>query len=106
MANTVSSRDGSVKCFEANDYFVTRSVGPCKSFSPPKPISLGQSFMVDGKQEIIGYIRFNRINEDMPDLGLKTGDTTCVITNGSGFSPNQNSGSGFWLYVSNCLVEN
>ncbi len=93
--------DGTAKCNEVRDYIITRSSGPCKSADIPKTLHVGSEITINQKTKVIKFIQANRVAKDMPGLGLKQGQWTCVAVESKKHLP-ENDNTGWWIYIPNC----
>lgn len=93
--------DGTAKCNEVREYIITRSSGPCKSAEIPKAIHVGSEITINQKTKIVKFIQANRVTKDMPGLGLKQGQWTCVAVESNKHLP-ENDNTGWWIYIPNC----
>lgn len=101
---TATDIDGTAKCNEVRDYVITRSSGPCKSVEMPRMLHVGSEVMVNKRAKIIKFIQANLVTKDMPGLGLKQGQWTCVAVESKNHLP-ENDNTGWWIYIPNCQPE-
>lgn len=101
----VEALDGKVKCIWARDRIVTVRSGPCKNFVPPRQVRMGETFQANGKIKTIGIVTASRMDKDIPQLGLKSGDWTCTAAESPSDIPEfsgKRDHTGTWLYVAKC----
>lgn len=94
--------DGVIKCFITHDYWVTTTTGPCNGFVPPEHVRIGETFLADGQTITINVIQANRADEDMPDLGLRTGEWSCGAAESVDDIPTATTKGKTWLFILNC----
>jgi hypothetical protein len=104
-ASRVEALDGNIKCNWARDRLITVISGPCEDYTPPRQVRMGETFKANGKTKTINIVIADRIEKDMPRLGLRAGDWTCMAaesqTDVPGFSGKQDH-TGTWLYIGKC----
>jgi hypothetical protein len=96
--------DGIVKCHARIDWWVTVATGPCKEFTPPTNLAVGERFVAEGKSWPIGIIVAMQAEEDMSDLDLKKGEWMCVAAEDRDNLPSDENQDGdiVWLSIPKC----
>jgi hypothetical protein len=95
--------DGVVNCIWARDRLITIISGPCDDYTPPRYIRIGETFQANGKNKTINVVIGDKIEKEIPQLGLKTGDWICTAAESAKDIPgDEPDHTGTWLYVPKC----
>ena len=103
-AEAVAAIDGKVKCLSHRNWLITTVSGPCKTFTPPATVALGETFMADGEARQIGVIIANQADKDMLTHGMdiRKGEWTCVAAETLENIPSDEERDRTWLYIRKC----
>ncbi len=103
-AEVVEAIDGKVKCLSHRHWFITTVSGPCKTFTPPAKVALGETFVADGDTHQIGVIVAHQADEDMLTYGMdiRKGEWTCVAAETLEDIPSDEERDRTWLYIRKC----
>lgn len=106
--NSATALDGVVVCFRARDFIITTTTGPCADYTPPRRVRIGETFQANGDTKTIRVIVANRVQQDMPELGVRAGQWICTAAESLKDMPlaDESAHNGTWLYIVNCLPAN
>jgi len=94
--------DGKVDCVEHRKSGDTVTTGPCKGFTPPPKVAIGEKFITDGKSRQIGVILANEMDTDVPAFGIQKGEWICVAAETAEDIPVDQSRDRTWLTIRKC----
>ena len=103
-AEAVAAIDGEVRCLSHRSWLITSVSGPCKTFSRPAKVALGETFVADGQTRRIGVIIANQAEEDMLTYGMdiRKGEWTCIAAETLDDVPSEEERDRTWLYIRKC----
>jgi hypothetical protein len=99
----IKSIDDNIKCFYKSVGLKATSIRPCDGYASPKAIAVGESFVANGKERKIGFIKMLYADSDMHYYGINStkDDVICAASELKSDIDDENK-AGMWLYITKC----